>query len=61
MQVHAGSMKIPYRGHMRNLGHELMGPRIIRGMEKPRMKRLRQRKARFSMLKAAVGKVSTAL
>eukprot|EP00959_Pyramimonas_sp_CCMP1952_P425648 8915798-Pyramimonas_sp.AAC.1 len=61
VQFHMGSMKIPYKGRSRNLGHERMGPRTIRGMEKQRMKRLRERKARFSMLKAAVGKVSTAL
>ncbi|CAK0863726.1 unnamed protein product, partial [Prorocentrum cordatum] len=36
LKRHLGTLKIPYRAHMRNLGHELTGPRVLRHMEKRR-------------------------
>ncbi|CAK0840691.1 unnamed protein product [Prorocentrum cordatum] len=53
LKRHLGTLKIPYRAHMRNLGHELTGPRVLRHMEKRRLVQFRERKHRFRMLKSA--------
>ncbi|CAK0793895.1 unnamed protein product [Prorocentrum cordatum] len=53
LKRHLGTLKIPYRAHMRNLGHELTGPRVLRRTEKRRLVQFRERKHRFRMLKSA--------
>ena len=56
-----GLFQVPYADHVRNLGHELHGPRIRRRVEKKRLKTLKERTGRFLMLKAAVGRKATCL
>ena len=46
---------------MRNLGHELSGPRVLRRIEKRRLDSFRARRQRFTMLRRATGRRASSL
>eukprot|EP00959_Pyramimonas_sp_CCMP1952_P380775 7977955-Pyramimonas_sp.AAC.1 len=52
---------MPQARHMRNLGHEFHGPRVLRKVEKKRMKAVRERKHRLLMLCRAAGRKASTL
>eukprot|EP00959_Pyramimonas_sp_CCMP1952_P012973 274369-Pyramimonas_sp.AAC.1 len=52
---------VPQARHMRNLGHELHGPRVLRNVEKKRLNAVRERKRPLLMLRRAVGRKASTL
>ena len=53
--------RFPRAAHMRNLGHELHGPKVRRTVAKKRLDQLRARRHRFGILQRAVGRRTTTL
>eukprot|EP00959_Pyramimonas_sp_CCMP1952_P409472 8581552-Pyramimonas_sp.AAC.1 len=46
---------------MRNLGHELHGPRVLRRIEKKRVRAMRERKHRLLLMRKAVGRKTSTI